>query len=151
MSGGERFVIGIDFGTDSVRALVVSDQGRIAGSAVASYERWAKGLFCDPERNQFRQHPLDHIESLHASVTRALRQAGPGAAGGVTGISVDTTGSSPMAVDEHGTSLALHEDLSDDPDAMVILWKDHTSIREAEEINTAAAAFAGENFLKYVG
>jgi L-ribulokinase len=151
VEGEKNFFLGIDFGTDSVRVLVVSDNGLVAGSAVTAYERWGRLMFCDPERNQFRQHPLDHIESLQTAARAALKEAGPKAAAGVRGVSVDTTGSSPVAVDEKGTPLALHDDLKDDPDAMFILWKDHTAIREAEEINTVAASWDAENYLKYVG
>jgi L-ribulokinase len=146
-----NFFIGIDFGTDSVRALVVSNAGRITASAVSPYERWGKGLFCDPDRSQFRHHPLDYIESLETSVRRALEQSGPTVAGSVRGISIDTTGSTPVAVDREGIPLAIHDDMKDDPDGMFILWKDHTSIAEAEEINSVAASWDGENYLKYVG
>src|SRR5205807_3896589 len=73
-------VIGIDFGTDSVRSVVAdATTGRVLGTSVQHYPRWAKGLFCEPAANQFRQHPLDYLESMEASVLGALDEAGPDA------------------------------------------------------------------------
>ena len=58
--GEERYLLGIDFGTDSVRAIVVdSKNGKTLSSKVVTFERWGEGKYCDPARNQFRQHPLD--------------------------------------------------------------------------------------------
>ena len=68
-----KYVIGIDYGTDSVRSVVVdTTDGKIAGTSVFEYPRWKKGLFCDPAINQFRQHPLDYLEGLENSVKGAL-------------------------------------------------------------------------------
>jgi L-ribulokinase len=145
------FIIGIDFGTDSVRAIVTDTTGRIAATGVAAYPRWKEGRFCDPGQNQFRQHPLDYTESLETAVRLALAEAGPEVARRVRGLSIDTTGSTPVAVDRTGTPLALLAETKDDPDGMFILWKDHTAVAEAEEINAAGAAWNGERFLKYSG
>ena len=69
----KKFVIGIDYGTDSVRSVVVDTaNGEIVGTSVYDYPRWKKGLFCDPAINQFRQHPLDYLEGLEQSVKGAL-------------------------------------------------------------------------------
>jgi len=93
-------VIGMDFGTDSVRTLVASAaDGTVLGAAVVPYPRWAKGLYCEPVENRFRHHPQDYLETLETSVRDALRQAGPGAAARVRGISADTTGSTPVLAD----------------------------------------------------
>ena len=68
-----KYVIGIDFGTDSVRALIVAtDNGQEIASCVSAYRRWSDGLYCNPKLNQYRQHPLDYIESLTEAVTGAL-------------------------------------------------------------------------------
>jgi len=92
------YVIGIDFGTDSVRSVIAdATGGAVAGVAVAPYPRWAKGLYCDPVANRFRQHPLDYLESMEASLKEALAAAGRGVASKVRGIAVDTTGSTPVA------------------------------------------------------
>ena len=109
-------VIGADFGTDSVRtAIVRAADGKEISSAVALYPRWSKGLFCDPAKNQFRQHPLDHLETLEKTVREALATAPAGTAEHVRGISVDTTGSTPGPVDREGTPLALTNGLGGEP------------------------------------
>ena len=70
----KKFVIGIDYGTDSVRSVVVdTSNGTIAGTSVFEYPRWKRGLFCDPTTNQFRQHPLDYVEGLEQSVKGAMK------------------------------------------------------------------------------
>lgn len=147
----EHYVIGVDFGTDSVRALLVNAlTGDELSSAVAYYPRWQKGLYCNASLNQFRQHPLDYIESFETAVNAALNSTGNAARQHVRAISFATTGSTPVAVDKSGTPLSLSDSFKDDPDAMFILWKDHTSIREAHEINEAAAK-SSSDYLKYVG
>jgi len=148
----ESYVLGIDFGTDSVRALVIdAASGEELGSQVTEYPRWKKGLYCDPARNQFRQHPLDYIESLRTSVKGALRNSGTAAAKKVVGIGIDTTGSTPCPVDRDGAPLALRKGFAENPNAMFVLWKDHTSVKEAEEINRAARGWGGTDFTKYEG
>ncbi len=147
-----KFVIGIDFGTDSVRSVVVDTQnGAFAGSAVAEYPRWKKGLYCDPSENRFRQHPLDYIEGLEQSVKEAINEAGHEIAENICGITVDTTGSTPVAVDRQGIPLSMKPEFENDPDAMFILWKDHTAVMEAAEINEAAHSWGGINFTKFEG
>jgi L-ribulokinase len=149
--GKENFVIGVDYGTDSVRSLLVNaaDGSEIA-SAVFHYPRWKDGLYCHPADNQFRQHPLDYIEGLEQTIRKCLAQAGPGAAGNVRAISIDTTGSTPVAVDETGTPLGMLPAFRDNPNALFVLWKDHTAIKEAAAINAHAATFP-TNYLQFVG
>jgi len=73
-------VLGLDFGTDSVRTVVVDARsGDTIGVAVAGYPRWARGMYCDAVAHRFRQHPLDHLESMETSIREALAAAGPGA------------------------------------------------------------------------
>lgn len=148
----QAYTIGIDFGTDSVRALVVdAADGRSAGTAVSAYKRWAKGEFCDPRSNRFRQHPLDYVEGIEDATRRALAEAGPTVAAKVRGITIDTTGSTPCLADETGTPLALKPDFASEPDAMFVLWKDHTAVAQAERINQLARTWGGEDFTKYEG
>ena len=150
MSGD--LVLGLDFVTDSVRVLVVdASDGKELATEVVGYERWKRGLYCDPARNQFRQHPLDYTESMEKAIKGALARLGPGAAARVRGIGVDTTGSTPCAVDAEGTPLALKPDFRDNPNAMFVLWKDHTAVAEAEEINTLARSWGGTDFTRYEG
>jgi len=152
MEKNTAFVIGVDFGTDSVRALVLdAADGREISTAVFHYPRWQAGKYCDAAKNQFRQHPLDYLEGLQSAITAALQEAPTGSAAKVKGLSVDTTGSTPCAVDEKGTPLALKPEFAENPNAMFVLWKDHTSVKEAEEINQLARTWGGEDYTKYVG
>jgi L-ribulokinase len=147
----DAFVIGIDYGTDSVRSIIVSaEDGTEVASSVFEYPRWKDGLYCEPAENQFRQHPKDYIEGLEQTVKRCLVQAGPAVAENVKAISIDTTGSTPIAVDEKGTPLSLLPAFEENPNAMFVLWKDHTSVNEAAEINGHAEKFT-INYLQYVG
>ncbi|HWB37160.1 MAG TPA: hypothetical protein VHA75_14175, partial [Rugosimonospora sp.] len=132
---------------------VVADAatGRVLGSSVKHYPRWAKGQFCDPPANQFRQHPLDYLESMESSLVAALDEAGPEARAGVRGIAVDTTGSTPVLADRSGKPLALSPAFAENPNAMFVLWKDHTAVEEAERLNQLARTWGGVDYTKYVG
>ena len=146
-----NYVIGVDFGTDSVRSLVVNvETGQELGSHVHYYSRWKEGKFCNPATNQFRQHPLDYIEGLDTSIKNAIKNSGEGIENQVIGIGVDTTGSTPVAVDINGTPLSLKEEFSDNPNAMFVLWKDHTAIKEADEINSLCSSYHTD-YSKYSG
>jgi L-ribulokinase len=148
----KKYVIGIDYGTDSVRSVVVdTSNGKFAGSSVFEYPRWKKGLYCDPSINQFRQHPLDYIEGLEESVRGSLTGLSPDIIKNIAGITVDTTGSTPVAVDEDGTPLSLKPGHESNPDAMFVLWKDHTAVKEADEINKISRTWGGIDFTKYEG
>ncbi|HEY0893457.1 MAG TPA: ribulokinase, partial [Cellvibrio sp.] len=145
------YALGLDYGTDSVRALLVDAlTGEEVTSNVVYYPRWKKGLYCVPAKDQFRQHPLDYLESLEQVVRGLWSKAPAGAAQQVVGVSFDTTGSTPVAVDSEGVALALKPEFAENPNAMFVLWKDHTAIKEAQEI-TAAADKSSENYLKYEG
>ena len=147
----QKYVIGIDFGTDSVRAILVSTQtGEILATEVFEYPRWKAGLYCDPLQNQFRQHPQDHLEGLEQTVKAVVSASGINP-DQIVGIGIDTTGSSPMAVDRAGKPLALLPEFSENPNAMLILWKDHTAIQEAEQINQLARTWGGVDFTQYSG
>ncbi len=148
----KKFVIGIDYGTDSVRSVIVdAGNGAIKASSVFEYPRWKKGLFCDPSANMFRQHPLDYIEGLEQSVKGALEGSGAEIRNNIAGITVDTTGSTPVAVDKDGIPLSMKPGFENDPDAMFVLWKDHTAVREAAEINNLAKTWGGIDFTKFEG
>ena len=117
-----KYVIGIDYGSDSCRALVVdASNGKELSTAVRNYPRWMAGKYCDPAKNQYRQHPLDYIEVLEESVKEALAKCPAGVAENVVGISFDTTGSTPALTDENGTPLALLPGFEENPNAMFIL------------------------------
>lgn len=147
----DAFVVGIDYGTDSVRAIVVNAAtGEEVSSSVYYYPRWRDQLYCRAEINQFRQHPQDYLDGLEAVLKQCLDSAGERVRGSVRGISVDTTGSTPVAVDREGVPLALRPQFADNPNAMFVLWKDHTSVKEAAEINEHAKKFSVD-YLQYVG
>ena len=147
-----KCVVGVDFGSDSVRALVVdASNGAELGTAVHAYTRWAAGEFCDADTARFRQHPLDYIEGLESCIKEALANSPEGTAESVCAISVDTTGSTPVAVDQDGTPLALRPEFADNPNAMFVLWKDHTAVEEARQITELAHGWGGEDYTKYEG
>lgn len=145
--------IGLDFGTNSVRAAVVrTSTGEALGTAVFNFPRGDMGVVIDPKDPHLaRQHPADHLAGIEAVVPAALKAAGPGAAARVCGIGVDTTGSTPLPVDAAGKALALKPEFADSPDAMAWLWKDHTAIAEAGEITQGAQTAHPEYLAKCGG
>ncbi len=146
-----KYTIGLDYGSDSVRSLIVNvETGEEVASVVFEYPRWKKGMYCDPATNQFRQHPKDYLEGLEYTIVEALKQSPAGVAENVVGISVDTTGSTPVAVDEQGTPLSLTAGFEENPNAMFVLWKDHTAVKEADEINELARKW-DIDFTKFEG
>ncbi|AEJ62352.1 Ribulokinase [Spirochaeta thermophila DSM 6578] len=145
-------VLGMDFGTDSCRAVLIDlSNGSEVASHVAYYRRWKEGAFCNPRENRFRQHPLDYLEAMEEAVRGAVEKAGAGAGDRVVGIGIDTTGSTPCACDEKGRPLALDPAFAEDPDAMFILWKDHTAAFEAVEITKKAGTWGGTDYTKFIG
>ncbi|MFC1692421.1 ribulokinase [Candidatus Latescibacterota bacterium] len=148
----DTLVIGVDYGTDSVRSLIVdAKNGEEISTAVHYFTRWKEGRYCDPAKNMFRQHPRDHIAGLEISIKESLEKAPEGTAEKIKGISIDTTGSTPVPVSKDGVPLALLPEFEHNPNAMFILWKDHTSVREAEEINHKARTWGGTDFTMYSG
>lgn len=147
----KEYVIGVDFGTASVRALLCeAHTWEEISSAEVAYPRWAKGLYCDPIKNQFRQHPLDYIESLEQVIKKLLDPVDPMIKEAIRALSMDTTGSTPGPVDQKGIPLALYPEFKDNPDALFYLWKDHSAIEEAQRINHHAEKIKPD-YLKYVG
>lgn len=152
MKDEQKLVIGLDYGTDSVRAVLVdSHDGVELADSVFSYPRWKQGLYNDPAKSQFRQHPFDYLEGLEKTILDILSKAPADAANRVVAISVDTTGSTPVPVDRNGTPLALLPDFAENPNAMFILWKDHTALQEANEINRLCRSWQGVDYTKYEG
>ena len=146
-----KYVIGLDYGTDSVRSVIVDTiNGVTVGTSVFEFPRWKKGLYCDPSSNRFRQHPLDYTEGMEYVIKEALKGLSRDVIGNIVGITVDTTGSTPVAVDKDGVPLSLKPGFEDDPDAMFVLWKDHTAVKEAAEINELARSW-GTDYTKFEG
>jgi L-ribulokinase len=147
------YTLGIDYGTNSVRALVVDTRdGRELGTAVVNYPSGKEGILLDSrDHNLARQYPGDYLFGLEKSVREALAQAAGDAAFSaeqVIGIGVDTTGSSPLPVDAHNAPLALQEKWRDHLAAQCWLWKDHTSYREAARITELAAGIRPQYIAK---
>lgn len=150
------YTIGMDYGTNSVRAIVVrSADGAEIGSCVFDYPSGDQGVVLDPaDHNLARQHPGDYIAGAEASVRGALLAAGDCAGFSpdqVTGIGVDSTGSSPIPVDRSNCPLALRDPFRGNPNAECWLWKDHTSIEEAARITSTAARMRPEYLAKIGG
>ncbi|HNT35608.1 MAG TPA: ribulokinase [bacterium] len=138
---GQRCSIGLDFGTNSVRALLVDvATGEEIATNVWDYAHGEAGVIVDTkDPNLARQHPADYLKGTEITIREILKQAGDVAPQDIIGIGVDTTGSTPLPVDEKGTPLALHERFTTTPAAMAWLWKDHTGFAEAGEITSLAA------------
>jgi L-ribulokinase len=150
-----KYAIGLDYGTNSVRALVAHvATGREAGTAVWNYEHGTAGVILSRDPNLARQHPADYVKGAEISIKRALADARKNErsfkANQVVGIGVDTTGSTPLPVDASGQPLAFDKKFADNPAAMAWLWKDHTGVAEAAEI-TALAKKMRPQFLAKCG
>jgi L-ribulokinase len=137
--------LGLDFGTNSVRALLVDvANGAELATAVQAYETGKVGILLDPaDPNLARQNPADYVRgteavvpSLLAEARKADRSFDPGQ---VIGIGVDTTGSTPIPVDNTGTPLSFQKKFKNNPNAQAWLWKDHTGYAEAALITELAA------------
>ena len=150
------YTIGLDYGTNSVRALIVdAATGEEVGTRVWEYAAGEEGVVLDPrDPNLARQHPRDYIRGLAESVGGALADAASRtefSPRDVVGIGVDTTGSTPLPVDREGEALALQPAFAENPDALAWLWKDHTAHEEAAEITRAAEAQKPEYLAKCGG
>jgi len=150
-----KYTIGLDYGTNSVRALVVDTaDGREAGTAVWNYEHGTQGVILGRDPNLARQHPADYIHGAEITIKQALADAKKNVhgfqPGQVVGIGVDTTGSTPLPVDANGQPLAFDRRFAKNPAAMAWLWKDHTGVAEAAEI-TALAKKIRPQFLAKCG
>lgn len=146
----DNLVIGIDYGSDSCRALLVDAQsGKELALAVKEYPRWKQGLYCDPIHFQFRHHPLDYVEGLEYVVNDVIRQV-PGSKDKIKALAIDVTCSTPVAVNKEGTPLALLTDFSENPNAMFVLWKDHTGVQDCKDINEFSQKWKID-YTKYAG
>jgi L-ribulokinase len=147
----KKYVIGLDYGTDSARVLIVDvENGKEVASSTKYYPRWKKGMYCDPKLNQYRQHPKDYLEVLGMTIKEALNQCDSSVAENVVSISIDTTGSTPVLTNENCIPLALFPPFEENPNAMFVLWKDHTAVKEADEINKLSHSWEVD-YTKYEG
>ena len=138
------YTIGLDFGTNSVRCLIVdTSDGNELGTAIYEYETGDHGIILDPsDHNLARQNPADYIKGLEIATKAAIAQAKKADSDfdpqNIIGIGVDTTGSTPLPVDKNGTPLSTLDEFKDNPNACAWLWKDHTGHAEAAEITELA-------------
>lgn len=138
-----KYVIGLDYGTNSVRTLLVNAaNGREVATAVWTYAHGTQGVILSRDPNLARQHPEDYVTGAVETIRKTLAQAKRAVKGfrpeQVAGIGVDTTGSTPLPVDRDGRPLAFRKEFAKNPAAMAWLWKDHTSVAEAAEITELA-------------
>lgn len=150
------YTLGLDYGTSSVRGLLVDVQtGEEIATSVFAYPHGKAGVIVDErDPDLARQHPQDYIDGAVAVMQGVLQQAASRAgfsAQDVIGIGVDTTGSTPMPIDASGTPLALLPEFEGNPAAMVYLWKDHTGHSEAAEITELAAKIRPQYLAKCGG
>jgi L-ribulokinase len=152
-----KYVIGLDFGTNSCRSLIIDiSDGNEISSHVFQYPSGEAGVIIDStDPNLARQNPADYLEGIEVTIKEAIRTAVEQDpqfdAGNIIGIGVDTTGSSPMPVDKNGTPLCSKPEFKDNPAAMVWLWKDHTSYDEAQKITERAAELRPDYLAKVGG
>jgi L-ribulokinase len=150
------YTIGLDYGTNSVRALIVNtENGREISTAVWDYPSGTQGVILSRDPNLARQHPADYIAGAERVIRRTLALAKRAVRGfraeQVIGIGVDTTGSTPLPVDRNGRPLGLDRALARNPAAMAWLWKDHTSTAEAAEITELAGRIRPQYLAKCGG
>ncbi len=137
-----QLVVGMDFGTDSARGIVVDvHSGEVLTAAVSPYIRWSKGFYCDPSCEIYRQHPLDYIEAIDNIFSSLHRELPQGTFNDIIAIGTNTTGSTPVAVDRTGSPLSLLKGFENNPNAMFVLWKDHSATNEAIEINNLSKSW----------
>lgn len=147
MTKTRDLVIGLDFGSDSVRGVLLDAHGKVVAASSCGYPRWNDGKWRDDSRMMYRQHPLDYFESM----TEVIRDiAAETDRTRIAAIALDTTGSTPSALRSDGAALALDPGFAEDADAMFVLWKDHTAIDEAALVNRSAAE-SGTKYLDYCG
>ena len=150
-----QYTIGLDYGTNSVRALIVNvANGAEVGTAVWTYSHGTQGVILSRDPNLARQHPADYVTGAEITIKGALAAAKKSVKGfkpeQVIGIGVDTTGSTPLPVDASGQPLVFNKKFAKNPAAMAWLWKDHTGVAEAAEI-TALAKKIRPQFLAKCG
>ncbi|MGH8023812.1 MAG: ribulokinase [Limisphaerales bacterium] len=151
-----KYAIGLDYGTNSVRALIVNTaNGNEAGTAVWNYEHGTAGVILSRDPNLARQHPADYLKGAQITIVKALAAAKKNVRGfkpeQVVGIGVDTTGSTPLPVDANGQPLAFNRNFSKNPAAMAWLWKDHTAVAEAADITASAKTMRPQYLAKCGG
>ena len=152
-----KYVIGLDFGTNSCRSVVVDiSNGKELANQIFQYPSGKSGIVIDSaDPNLARQNPADYVKGIESTIKGALKKAKSArknfSASDVIGIGVDTTGSSPLPVDAKGNPLCFDRKFKNNPAALVWLWKDHTSFAEAAQITDLAARIRPQYLSKIGG
>jgi len=152
-----KYVIGLDFGTNSCRSLIVNvADGKELASHVFPYPSGKDGVIVDSaEPHLARQNPADYVLGIEATIKKALKKAKEVqkkfSPKDIIGIGVDTTGSCPLPVDDQGKPLCFDKKFKKNPAAMVWLWKDHTGYAEAAQITELAAKMRPQYLSKIGG
>ena len=151
-----QYTIGLDYGTNSVRALIVNvANGAEVAAAVWTYAHGTEGVMLARDPQLARQHPADYLQGAETTIRQALAVAARKVRGfkanQVIGLGVDTTGSTPLPVDKNGQPLAFAKKFAANPAAMAWLWKDHTGVAEAAEITALAAKIRPQYLAKCGG
>ena len=152
-----KYTIGLDYGTNSCRALIVDiDDGTELASSVFLYPSGENGIILDSsDPNLARQNPKDYLDGITATILGAIQKAKKNNPSfnsfNIVGIGVDTTGSSPIPVDKQGNPLSFSEKFKNNPNAMCWLWRDHTSFKEAQQITHLAEKIRPEYLAKIGG
>jgi L-ribulokinase len=149
--------LGVDFGTESARAVLVDcADGSEVGASVEAYEHGvidarlpAPDEDVELEPDWALQDPRDCVRSLQTAVRRLLADTGA-SPGDVVGIGIDFTSCTMLPTLADGTPLCELDDLRREPHAWVKLWKHHAAQPEADRIN-AVAAERGEPWLPSYG
>ena len=153
----KKYTIGLDYGTNSCRALIVDiDDGTELASSVFLYPSGENGIILDSsDPNLARQNPKDYLDGITATILGAIQKAKKNNptfnSFNIVGIGVDTTGSSPIPVDKQGNPLSFSEKFKNNPNAMCWLWRDHTSFKEAQQITHLAEKIRPEYLAKIGG
>ena len=152
-----KYVIGLDYGTNSCRSVIVDiTSGNELASYVFPYPSGKDGIILNPSDPQMaRQNPEDYLTGIEVTIKGAIKKVKESdpefSTDDIIGIGVDTTGSSPMSVDKNNVPLSSTDKFKDHPDAMVWLWKDHTSHKEAAYITETAAKIRPQYLSKIGG
>jgi len=141
------YFIGIDYGSDSARAVLCDEKGGMIASSTKFYPRWMQGLYCDSAKQVYRQHPLDYLEVLEHILKEVVSLCPDPSQ--VKGIAMDATCSTPGFVDAQLNPLAIKEEYLEDRDAMFLMWKDHSFFAEAAEITALCAKWQKEGKSEY--
>ncbi len=152
-----KYSIGLDFGTNSCRSLIVNiENGKEISTHIFNYPSGVAGVVVDKkDPNLARQNPNDYLLGIEKTIKGAIKKAKTSnkkfSPNNIIGIGVDTTGSSPVPVDANGMPLCFQKKFKNNPAAMVWLWKDHTSYAEAQQITELAARDHPEYLAKIGG